>query len=70
MKKDDLTLISTLISDKTGILHTNRLRLRPYPKYIQVWLKSGVLGSASIRLQSDQIDDLITFLQNYRSKQQ
>jgi hypothetical protein len=63
---DDLNITTTFVSAKTGSKHTNRLRLRSHKDYLQVWLKSGVLGSGSIRLDIDQIGQLIAYLQQYK----
>ena len=63
---DDLNITTTFVSTKTGVQHTNRLRLRSHDGYLQVWLKSGILGSGSIRLDTDQIDQLIAYLQQYK----
>jgi hypothetical protein len=65
---DDLNIITSFVTEKTGIKHTNRLRLRAHDDYLQVWLKSGVLGSASIRLDIQQIDQITAYFQEYKSR--
>ncbi len=65
---DDLIITATFVSEATGITHANRLKVRDKGNYLQFWLKSGVLGSASIRLEDNTVDKLYYYLQQYRER--